>query len=126
MPRSDRSQEPLGRAEPSVEEAARLRDRRRRRVSTITRWAVAATVAGTGALGAGYAAALPGNSAKPAPPATAPSGGGGGATGSAHSPATSPSGGASSKPSKTSGGLRSPAHPPQPTTHPPQTTSGGS
>lgn len=139
MPHSDRSQDPYNRPDPTVEEAARRRDQGQRRVRKVTRWAVAATVAATALLGAGYAYAIPGSSAKPAstaPPAATPSGGVSSPAAPHHPSTTAPgSGGASPKPSKhakspkpatSSGGLRKPAQPPAPTTQPPQTTSGGS
>lgn len=138
MARSDRTQDPHIHPNTTVEEAARRRDRGERRVRLTTRWAVAAAVAGTAALGAGYAHAIPGSSAKPAPstpPATAPSGGAGSQVTPDHSPTAAPGGSASAKPSapsksakqaKPSGGLRTPAQPPAPTKQPPQTTSGGS
>jgi hypothetical protein len=49
----------------SVTAAAQRREEGRRRVGTVTRWAVAATVAGAAALGAGYAHAIPGIQAQP-------------------------------------------------------------
>ncbi|CAG7643716.1 hypothetical protein [Actinacidiphila bryophytorum] len=147
MPRSDRSPSPHSHGDPIVEEAARRRDRGQRRVRLATRWAVVGAVAGTAALGVGYASAIPGSSAKPAPaaPPAASSGGAGSPGTGSQAPTAAPGGGAStkpsqpsqsspqpskpshsSKPSKPSGGLRTPAQPPAPTTQPPQTTSGGS
>lgn len=130
MPAPEPPRDPHRRADRSVEEAARRRDQGRRRVKNTTRWVVAATVAGTAALGAGYAHAIPGGPTKPAPttpPATAPPGNTGSPGTPDRSPTSVPShGGGPAKPHKSSGGLRTPTHPPTRATKPPHTTSGGS
>ncbi|MDX6312271.1 MAG: hypothetical protein QOF44_1735 [Streptomyces sp.] len=97
----DPPRSPDHRPDPSVTAAVRRRDQGRRRVGRATRWAVVAAVAGTAALGAGYAYAVPGASAQP----------------STTSGSSTPS---------TSGRLHSPAHAPGTTSQAPQTQSGAS
>lgn len=104
-PSESQSPYPYHRPDPSVMDAVRRRDQGRRRVGRASRWALAAAVAGTAALGAGYAHAIPGVSAQPS---------------------TSVPGGGSSSSPDTSGGLRSPGQAPGTTSQAPQTQSGAS
>lgn len=94
---------PERRPDPTVTAAVHRRDQGRRRVRSATRWVVAAAVAGTAALGAGYAHAIPGVHASPSP--------------------TVPGNGDNSG---TSGGLGSPGQAPGTTSQAPQTQSGAS
>lgn len=118
MPFPESSPDAFGRRDPAVADRVRRREQGRRRVTGTTRWAVAAAAAGAAVLGAGYAHAIPGTSARP--PATAP--GGGSHTGTPGTPGTSGTSGTSS----TSGGLRTPGQAPGTTTQAPHTQSGAS
>ncbi|MFR9794515.1 hypothetical protein ACL02U_01160 [Streptomyces sp. MS06] len=88
--------------DPAVRAAVHRRAQGRRRVGKTTRWVLATAVAGTAALGAGYAHAIPGT--HPAPASTTPDNG----------------------TSSTQGGLRAPGQAPGTTSQAPQTQSGAS
>lgn len=102
MPVHESPDDRHGRHDPSLPEAVHRREAGRRRVGNVTRWTLAATVAGASVLGAGYAHVIPGIAARPP----------------ANSPGVTHSG--------TSGGLQPPASAPGATSKAPHTHSGAS